>query len=476
MLFNRLFKAGFTQLRSLTVEESEGKRAAREAFYRGCLPQWLTPSQLRSGCHLILLGDQPREMPYLDEIGVPRNHIWSVENHLPTYRKQEQMNLGISLYSGELVEYLDLLLHAEQRFVCLNLDIEGSYLNNIDHAMSSVLLYCYRYAETVVATYASIGRDSRVLFEGLKSLLIFLLLLPKETKDFVAKLRNIYQQAAIADPMHMVLRDLFWLRSMMEHSCTTSSQVTVCHPADTKSLLTCFDLFWESAAPSLSPPLDWNGMLGIVRELRATVIAEDLRTRAASLQIGMQITRQQHVFYRAAPPWSHRPYYVTLKSREPPVNCLEWIRMTMRGFFESPFNSILRDGAQQLLTPSHLPLDGKDAVCTVVANRFSNFVPRQLQIEPHPSHRRTIVSIINSRRHEMPSVEEEAPMAKKKPPKKSKLPIVFVRKGELTDEGRAELKKLASEGLSVTEIQAKVPKSVPERNIRAYVAVANRKK
>jgi hypothetical protein len=156
------------------MRESIGKSAVRKIFFDEVLAGGLSHESIVRGNILLLLGEEPRELPYTDNLGVPRSGIWSMERQSEIYGAQVNQNLGIHLNYGEVASFLDNLTHSNQTFLVFNLDVEGSYLSQLDAAMTPVLLLCWRNPETLVGMYSSVGRDTEMLWEGIKSLAIFL--------------------------------------------------------------------------------------------------------------------------------------------------------------------------------------------------------------------------------------------------------------------------------------------------------------
>src|SRR3989344_6726270 len=204
------------------MKESTGKAVARELLYRKCLPNWLSQKELETGNFLLLLGEKPRELQYIDSYGTPRSQIYSVERIPEVYASQVKQELGVHLQEGELKTALENLLHGNENFLVFGLDVEGSYMSQLDPAMTPVLLYSWRNPNTVIATYSSVGRDTETIWEGVKSLVIFLWLSREKTLKTFFSLAERYRKARFEIPEIMVLRDFFWLRSHLEHSLIAS--------------------------------------------------------------------------------------------------------------------------------------------------------------------------------------------------------------------------------------------------------------
>lgn len=191
------------------MRESIGKGVARKIFFEEVLPAEFSHESLANGNVLLLLGEEPRELPYTDALGIPRTQIWSVERISKIYRKQIRQKLGVHLNFGEMKRFLIGTLHSNQEFLIFNLDVEGSYLSQLDAAMAPILLLCLRNPETLVGSYSSISRDTEMLWEGVKSLAIFLWLSKELTLETFKSLYRQYELAGSRSPVNMVLRDFF---------------------------------------------------------------------------------------------------------------------------------------------------------------------------------------------------------------------------------------------------------------------------
>lgn len=449
------------------MRESIGKGVTRTLFYRECLPNWLSPEQIRSGNYLVLLGDEPRELAHLDALRVPRARVWSVERVARVYHRQLACNLGVSLFYGEMSEYLDYLLHANQGFLVLNLDIEGSYRANLDPAMTSVLLFCWRNPETVVATYSSIGRDTVALWEGVKSFVTLFWLAPKPTREAFATLARRYEEAGFTEPVRMALRDLFWIRSHLEHAVVASGMVQATPLPAIGGLLQAGEAVWAAVRELGRTPL----RLGAVQDAVERIALMPSHEYPA---VGVGLAGMMNVIYNAEPPWSHRCYFAKFAALDEPVECREWVGQTLRRFIDVPLIFINRHGERYEIAacPSAAALrDGE--VLWPDRSIFRDFQPRKLAVQsasPTLAHRlATIRFLEESKRSSQGGREVMEEMARRRRSNGN-----FMRDGRLTDHGRERIRALAAQGLSVSQIRSKVPASVPERVVRAHVAVAHR--
>ncbi len=483
----------------MAMKESTAKTVARRILNLEILPQLLSAEQLISGHFLILMGPEPREIEHLDTLGVQRNHIWSVERNEEIYQQQQALRLGVSLFHGDMHSYLDSQLHRDQRFHVLNLDIEGSYLVNLDPAMSSVLLFCWRNPETVVAMSWSIGRDTETLLEGLKSLAFFLWVTHDETIDFALRLAQRYAEAEFEKPFHMVLRDLFWLRSMLEHTLVTAMWMDVAHQPLVRRVLMVPDLIGEIIWLYRKQPITLRLLQQIVTYWDSTNrdqnhVPADLLDQPT---LGLEIATNSTIIYRAIMPWSQEYQATKFACASTPVSIRQWIETTMERFLQNPFIYVDRAGIRSDIghgssadSPS---MD--DVVCDVEISNTE--FKRQLDLIA-PTHLRSAVRTLAGRRVRMHSAQPASPSTLRMsrsddgdtPPqvdnekdvdmatksKRNAPTPQFMRDGELTDHGKTTIRELAAQGLNTDQIMDRVPESVPKGVIRAHVAVSRRKK
>lgn len=454
------------------MKESPGKTVARNMFYQEVLPGWFSQVQLRSGNFLLLLGDEPREIPLLDKLGVSRHHIWSAERIRSVYRKQLNRDLGISLYFGEVQNYLEYLLHSNQGFQVLNLDVEGSYLTQLDPSMTSVLLYCWRNQDTIVATYSSIGRDTETLWEGVYSLAFFLWLDESTTCQLVYDLVSRYAQAGLTEPARMALRDLFWIRSHLEHTLVASSMVGTVSPRAAQQLFDCEKKVWQAVVARSRKKLSLRNLASVVQELKGK--AETSFSREAlsiNLRINLRLIRVKNLVYNAQRPWSQRCYFTQFQPGPTSMELASWFVCVCRCFLASPLTYVNREGERFELVGRD-EFAGSDVPAWTGTDIYSKFKPRQIQVRPAVQHL-SLVSILR----DIPQQEAHKKEVSQIMPKANYLKLVA--SGELTELGREVVKKLAAiNTLSVADIQQLVPRlaKIAERKLRAAVAVARRKR
>ena len=456
------------------MRESKGKSVIRRFFYLDCLPQWLTSEQLSSGNFLVLLGDEPREIPLLDALGVNREHVWSIEHDLNIYRKQAEWDLGVSLHYGEMIEYLESLLHSNRRFLVLNLDIEGSYLNQLDPAMSSVLLFCWRNPKTVVATYSSIGRDASTLWEGVKSLSLFLWLAPEITKRALGSLSHRYAKAGFTKPTLMVLRDFFWMRSLLEHTLSMSTVLGINLQASAKQFIEEANAVWAMVVQEQKSILR-------LRDMERFLKCVDSQG-SLNVGLGLSIGALHSVIYNAERPWSQRGYFVKFKVLPEVVKCRPWLEDFLRVLIESPLTFVNRAGKKMELRGFSSVAGGLE----VWRGRdiYTHFQPREVQYFGetlhsmplleiiHPWDQQALIERVSKRRAILGCSNQKEVIDVSK--KKNNKSVALIRNGVLTEDGVGLIRRLAKSGMD-TQAILKVAPSVPERTVRAYVAVARRK-
>lgn len=496
------------------MKESKAKATARDIFYQECIPGWLNEEEIQKGNFLALLGNPPMEIPLLDSLGIARHHVWSVECEHEIYQaqKQAQMNgdrlfQGINLYRGDMAEYLIYLLQKNQRFRIMNLDIEGSFLNNLDPAMTSVLQFCWHNPRSILATYSTIGRgDKFSIWEGLKSLAIFLWLAPEKTADFFETFYVRYKISGFPRAaVHLVLRDLFWIRSVLEHQLKTAWLEGVIDKEIAERFFKCEDEIWR-ATSACGPPWKLGKIFEAVSKALTKSEANILKNLKDIPALGLFPTELKHVIYHANIPWSVVCYFVRFTRREGNqiLDPGQWCEMVLRKFLEIPLISINRSGKRHELDYSRQVSFEKVANQTVCHRKdLKSFKPRRLKLdEKLPTEirektngayrkivplfqecletERRFLSLksgtINSNGHEEKKEKErEEETMKAKGNKNGAL----IKKGELTEQGKLAVKKvLLKSPATVNDVCSLLgfKESASQPRVRASIAayLANR--
>jgi hypothetical protein len=442
------------------VKESAGKSIEREIFFAECLVDWLTPEQIRQGAYLLLLGDKPRELAYTDGLEIPRRQIYSVERNQGLFKKQSRQRTGAKLFHGELIPHLQSLLRGKREFLVLRLDVEGSYLSQLDPAMTPVFLLCWRNPETVIATYSTVGRDTEMLWEGVKSLVILLWLAPELTRAVLASLLE--QYASYEEPVNMALRDFFWIRSMLEHAFIASEVMGVAEAQTAVDWFVHADLLWASVARWRRKPL----RLRMIEESVALAVANSPAKREIILHpppsLGIEIDRLNRVVYNGVQSWSQMCFHARLQVLPEAIDCREWLVRLLRKFLTEPLTFVRKDGTRDVGVNGGKPLS-PDTVIYSRTDLYEKFNPRHLvQYQMNQKLIRIWRRSVEARRKEQMARE------------------VLVRSGELTDSGKALVKLYARRypDESTNEIMTRLPpqmRKVPEGTLRALVAVGRRK-
>lgn len=385
------------------MKESPGKAASRVHFFEHFLPERLHPSVVRAAHYLVLLGDEPRELPYLDALHVPRSKVTSVERDDTVNIWQINSRLGITTYFGELEGFLAASLHTNNLFQVMRLDVEGSYLTQLDPAMTSVLLFSWRNHETIVATHSSIGRDSENLYEGIKSLAVFLWLAPDETKRALATLVERYARIGTSEPLNLALRDLFWLRSHMEHAAIASMLVGQTRKQAVVRLLRAETLLWDAVRTERKKRITLGDLETIVEDTLADqTFRKEIFTGERLPLLGVGIGALEHLLYRATTTYQ-RVYYARYDELETPVYANVWLARSLRTLVEEPLVWIDRHGAQYVhdTRPVRL-LSRKTRLIPPRDMRvYDEFKSRELKVPPpHLAALRTTMRAIVSRGEE----------------------------------------------------------------------------
>jgi hypothetical protein len=464
------------------MRESIGKNTERKIFFEEVLPGGLSPRSIAHGNVLLLLGEEPRELPYTDSLGIPRSNVWSVERLNEIYGAQVNQDLGVHLNYGEMAAFLDNLIQSNQEFLIFKLDVEGSYLSQLDSAMTPVLLLCWRNPETLVGMYSSVGRDTEMLWEGVKSLAIFLWQSKQLTLETFASLRLRYESAGLTQPINMVLRDFFWLRSMLEHTLVASGMVGVAAQKLVHRWFDKMDLLWTSIARWKRRPLRLNSLI----EMVDLATEFDLDRREVILNtpscLGSSLNSLTHVAYNAERPWSQMCWFAKFKVLEEVVNCGTWLREGLTLLLEEPLTFVDRDGCRQEFREHEAPNDGfLNAIIWNSFDLYEIFKPRRLPIYP-ASERLIAISknLLASKRVNtfFSGMGKEETMKAKNG---TSSPRFVDKDGNVTEFGKQELQTMGRrwKDMATKQIIELLPisaRKIPERVVRAHVAVGRRKK
>jgi hypothetical protein len=449
------------------MRESVGKSISREFFFAECLLDWLPAERIKKGNFLLLLNETPRELAYTDALEVPRSQVFSVEREERTYRHQLGQQLGAHLHFGDLVGYLATLLDGDQEFLVMNLDVEGSYLSQLDPAITPVLLMCWRNPETVVATYSSVGRDTEMLWEGVKSLAICLWLAPDLASRTLASLTRRYDAAGFTQPQSMALRDFFWIRSMLEHTLVSSAIMGTASQKAAQDWFAHADLLWRSVTRWRRRPL----RLKALRDMVELAVSQDPGKReiimAPPACLGSAIADFRHLVYNAQEPWSQLCYFSRIKVLEKPVDCKTWLEQVLGDFLKEPLIYVNRKGERlDIRFKRGEPFSVVDPVIWEDLDLYEKFSPRRLgllQASPR-----------------LIQVWRAAVQARKEAEMSSQSKGLVDGKGRLSDEGKQLVQMTARKHRkdSAEDVVKRLPPEfgkVAKGVIRAHVAVGRRK-
>ncbi len=332
------------------MRESVAKRIVREMFYKECVAAWLTLDEIREGSILTLLGEEPRELPYIDDIGFKRHQVKSVENDWDTFALQQQMmreeGWGVSLYSGEMVDYLKIMLHKHGRFVVLNMDIEGSYRNNLDPSMTSVVQFCCDNPRTVVGTYSTIGRSIHPVWEGIKGLSLLMWLVPDMVRKLLAAVSYGYSETDCTQSVRFTLRDVFWIASQLEHMTQASVVQGHIQRSGFDRFNEAYSSLWDFVMSHPHKTLRVKGLFDVVQWWRneEPVLASHERLP----KIPIRITKLMHVYYNARPPWSQRCFFCMYEVRENHAIAVQSVLSNLcRMFIDQRFTYVDRGGSRR---------------------------------------------------------------------------------------------------------------------------------
>lgn len=431
------------------MRQSIGKDVARDILYREYLPQFLTPVQIRSAAVLLLLGDEPREIPYLDELLVAHDRVHSVENQLSVYHQQQMWDLGVYLHYAEMSEFLRVHLHDENRFAFMNLDIEGTFRYNLDPSLESVLRYCLKYPQTAIATYTTIGHDEYMLFEGVYSLALLWWLSPHETEECIATLERRYVDAEYENAYGMALRDLFWIRSHLEHAAIASYEAGGTSRDSLSGFFGMAHGLWRHITSCVKLPLRFEQLIRLILDFFSDVDSEMHAFSSQLPKIALRVVDVRHLVYRGDNTWSHRCYMVKFEDiSHAPLPMSAWLAELLTRFTETPLTAINQKGVRRDLVEREDTWYRKGLVWRK-KTLLTKFKPRRIW---YPD---TVLAQGDG--------QGEA------------LGTDLVFKGVLTPFGVEMVRRFAAEGWTTAQIRTFVPAEIPDSVLRSYISAAHRK-
>jgi hypothetical protein len=444
------------------MKETVGKAVAREYFYRVFLPSVLPARLLRSSNYLLLLGEDFQEMGLLTELGVPPYRIFSVERDKQIYDRQRRLNqqedLGIALFFGELEEYLRNYRFSEHKFGVFNLDICGSNLRGIDPALGEILLFCRRNTRSVVGTYTSAGRDRPQLQEGLKSLAFLLWLQPETTARLVSQLNDMYMSSDLlmkersreVVSRNMVLRHLFWLRSHLEHIALGSYMLGITQNQGVRRLMELQEMIWNSVVSKGGYPLTYRQL----RKLTDTSV----RHVVPKVTMDLGFSEIQSLTYSAYKGFYQCCYFATYDLMEEGLGLEEWYGKAVDALLGNPLLTVNTDG---VLTGSvsdlyEVPVNIGDMVLWNKAD-----LQQQLRVLGIPPVSPELSPVIYGEEQEAAEQEETR-----------EVPAID---GHLSETQIAGIRRLATGGFNTEQIVRRL--SIPESyrgSVTAYIATTRR--
>lgn len=457
------------------MQESLGKKTARDVFFKECLGGWFTPEQRRAGAYLGLLGAEQHELPYLDALGFARHNVRSVENNWETYQVQRGWQAGISLWYGEMNSYLRDLLHHDEQSIVVNADIEGSFLTNLDASLTSVILYCWLRPTAALATYSTVGRDARMLAEGLKSLAVLAWLDQPVTEELVSGLYTSYLPRT-DNPIRMVLRDLFWIRSMIENTMLASVWVDVMRFDTMRRFLAAESQLWEMLKTEAGGDLTLADIRHVVTTANGQNGFRRLRTEP---RLGLWIAALVTVLYKAQSPFSHRCYFAKTEWLQGGIDLASWYQQLAATFLGRKLVYADRTGHRQdLIIPAGRPPLGDRE--PIFDTSYLTHRPRVMSVRRPDSAFYDTVQQLRQRYHALSPLPAPAIPIGEEVTSDMPTQIKWLEDGTLSQAGKDELKRYGRECPTLTALEIhrllpdRVKRIVPVASVTAHIAVARR--
>ncbi len=433
------------------MRDSAGKRFARNYFYRRIIPSWLSTEQIRTNHVIGLLGKSPSELYLMDEAGFTRGHVNSLESDQSITEWQKTQGWGVKIHHGFLYDELPKIIKPEKTFCLFNLDVMGSYLSQTHSVMGEVLCSCLKNSGTVVATYSSVGRDTEMIWEGIRALAIFVLISPEDILPVFYSLSRRYERAGYTEPFHLALRDIFWLYSIMENGFVISATAEQSSPYGFQHWNAAVTKLWDFISIKCQAPLRLEDLLGFVEEFRSANLKLVQNLANHWVQQLLDISSLQRLVYKNETSLSQLCHFARFTVRQTPISAKWWLEKSCALMLSAPFSYITEEGAEHKIdeTVTIIPKD-RNIILWDDAGLYLRF------------------------RHKEVTQNKEMQMAIKT--------TRYIHENELTQEGIGKIKLLAKQhrDYTVKEILALLPKSLSEnekirKSAAAHIAVARRK-
>lgn len=442
------------------MEESPGKAVSRQILYAEFLPHCFDELEIRSAMLLTLLGEEPRELPWIDAIPLRRDRVWSVECDDDVFEKQRRWDLGISLYRGQLNKFLIHQLHHNLRISIMNLDIEGSFLNHIHPSLASVLLFCWRHPRTIVASYATFTRDRGTLWEGIVSLAFFLALLPEETDTLMRNLIARYRAGEYPDEaFNNALRDFFWIRSHLENALLAAQAVGELSVSEVNWYFDQVGRLWQDICALPDPPLTY----GRLKEATRHWIAEHGFDLERSPSLSVRMSPLQHLIYRGTRGWSQRCYYTMFEYLDEERRSVpDWLTCIFQTFRSAKFEYADQEGHRFDLTAT------EETTATINLTKIRLYRNRKIfGYQPRYPNRRFLSSSV---RATLTSLQKRRA--------RTRFPDQAIEdNGKLTSFGRAEVERLGRDGNDTRKVIDMLNiREVPKLTVTAIIAYARQRR
>lgn len=440
------------------MENTPAKDASRDMFYRFVKGSF-TVKELRSARAVVLLGQERREIPLLDQLGISRHRVTCIENDDPVYldlhlwNRQQPFNQKIELFRYDLNNYLRFLLDREQPVEIFNLDIYGTLQNNILPEFENVIRLCKNQPKTVIGTYLTGGRDRHVLQRAFEPT-VFLIILDPRFKDviegLVSKLIAVGHDKPVA--FNHAFRIMQWVYSMI------NVLVQANHPKRAKMLKLerIPEIFWQNTVFKKGR-LTW----GRVSE---AALRCSFKSKIKSVKFDCAPTQSLFAAYRNNK-WTQLCQFMKLENTT---------GLTLQSVIDSLITGLqifyFASKDQTHMAAVSAKVKASDlAKQEVLAKKLRTDLASRIKLR--------LSTVTSSKTPHAPIEATEgngAILLKDQlygsiPPRK-----LWNEKEHFTQQGRELIRKLAHKGQKTGQIASYFPKETPSRSISALIAISNR--
>lgn len=444
------------------MKHTPAKDTSRKLFYE-FVKKGFSAKELSEARAVVLLGEEMRELPILDKLGIARHRITCIESDSRIYQDMYFWNMKrgpeekIALYGGELNDYLKFLIDREQNVAIFNLDITGTLLNNTIPQFENVIALSKAQPKTVVGTYLSAGRDLGVLTEAFKAT-AWLMLFDDKFKNLIQEVASSFIQAGYKPSVALShsFRVMHWFYHMLY------ALVKIQHPKRVKmmSLQRVPIKFWEKALLS-KQTLTWKRVCQLISEQK------HISPKIKSLQLPCALVDLQFMAYRNSH-WTQICHFFRLE-QSAEMTLGDVMKTMFLGLAKFKFAGV--DGKLIRVNKSKglSSFDKVSILTPAAAKKLKSSLPKNEQTTKAKKSVRPAIIPTKEAQQQL-EVTTQPTVVTLPPPKKT----LWNKSQGFTEAGKEFIRARARAGSKTADLAKFFPKQAPTKSISAFIAIANR--